>query len=372
MKAKPFAGLLILAAVAGAVFFLQQRGEAPSGEPGTTTTSKEAHTGPLTTVSCFVGGEKSRYLANPEVKRILAERYGLKIDAVKAGSIEMVTTLPVDGKSCLWPSNQVATELYAQRATTRPAVAQETVFNSPIVFYTWDVVADAFEAEGLIEARDGVWYLSDLPALIDHLQNGTAWKDVGLPQLFGKMKVASTDPRKSNSGNMFSGLLANMMNGGEVVSGDQVEAVLKKLKAYFDRMGYMESSSGDIFENFLKTGVGAKPIIVGYENQLIELAIEHAEYQDLLRQKIRTLYPVPTVWSSHPIIALDDKGKQLIAAFEDEDLQDIAWRGHGFRSGLLGVENDPSALPVIGLPLAVESVMPMPSAAAMGRIIDGL
>jgi len=156
------------------------------------------------------------------------------------------------------------------------------------------------------------------------------------------------------------------------VTDTTITDIKPRLVGYFERMGFMEHSSGDIFENFLKTGVGAKPIIVGYENQLIEFAIEHREHVDMLRQKIRTLYPVPTVWSSHPIIALDGQCKCLIDAMQDSDLQRLAWEQHGFRSGLMGVENDPAALPVSGVPASIDAVVPMPGADVMKSIIDAL
>ena len=91
-----------------------------------------------------------------------------------------------------------------------------------------------------------------------------------------------------------------------------------------------------------------------------------------MQQRIRTLYPVPTVWSSHPIIALNDRGKALIEAMKDDDLQRIAWEQQGFRSGLMGVQNDPSALPVVGIPQSIDAVIPMPSADVMESIINAL
>ncbi|MCG8463040.1 MAG: hypothetical protein MI919_42700, partial [Holophagales bacterium] len=214
--------------------------------------------------------------------------------------------------------------------------------------------------------------LEDFDGLVERLVAGTEWKDVGLPQLFGKMRVFSTDPRRSNSGNMFAGLLANMMNGGDVVTEESLPRVLPQITGYFQRMGYMEHSSGDIFESFLKTGVGARPLVVGYESQLIGYAIEYQDHRRLLEERIRTLYPIPTVWSSHPLIALNDRGKALITALEDPDIQRLAWERHGFRSGLMGVENDPQALPVTGIPHTVDAVLPMPGAVVMQRILESL
>lgn len=359
-------GLLILAGVAAA-FYWVTRGDGAQ-------TSVSSSGGDATVITGWVGGEKSRFLANPEIQRIFRKRYDLVFDATKAGSIEMVTTLPTDGKNVLWPSNQVATELHRRRGGT--VVAEDTVFNSPIVLYTWDVVADAFLTDGLIEERGGSLWVTDFAGLVDRVFVGTDWSEVGLSQLYGRMKILSTDPRRSNSGNMFAGLLANMrahrQGLGEVITEETLPQVLPELVSYFERMGYMEHSSGDIFENFLKTGVGAKPIIVGYENQLIEYAIEHEEHRELLSKRIRTLYPVPTVWSSHPVLALDSAGKRLTEALHDDDVQLLAWEQHGFRSGLLGVENDPAALPVQGIPASIDAVVPMPSASVMERILEAL
>ena len=39
----------------------------------------------------------------------------------------------------------------------------------------------------------------------------------------------------------------------------------------------MESSSSDLFDQFLKTGMGAKPLIAGYESQLLEFAVQEPE-----------------------------------------------------------------------------------------------
>lgn len=320
------------------------------------------------TVTIYVGGEKSKFLANPKVVARL-DALGVVVNASKAGSIEMATTLDVSGKDAIWPSNQVASEMFRKRGT---ALAEENVFNSPLVFYAYDVVADALLKQGIVEKRKESYYLVDCDRLNDLIMKGTKWSDVGLPQLYGKVSIFSTDPTRSNSGNMFAGYLANLLNGGEVVGRDALPKVLPKLTRYFGRMGFMEASSADLFENFLKTGVGSKPIIVGYESQLVEFALANEAYQPLIKAKIRTLYPVPTIWSSHPIIALTPKGKRLIEAMKDPVIQKLAWEEHGFRSGVMGVQNDPKLLSVTGIPETIESVIGMPSADTMTGIIEAL
>lgn len=321
-------------------------------------------------ISAFVGGEKMKFLQNPETGRILRKRYGIRLTAIKAGSIEMIRDLPSAGKDALWPSNQIAVEMYRNRGGQM--LAEENIFNSPIVLYAYDIVTDALIKNRIVEKRSDTYYIVNFPKLIELIIQKKSWADIGLPQLFGNIGIHSTDPGRSNSGNMFAGLIANMINGGNVVTTQTLDDVLPRVQEYFRMRGYMEHSSGDIFKNFITTGVGARPIIVGYENQLVEFIIENEKYKDYLRQKIRTLYPLPTVWSSHPVIALTPKGKLLIEALKDEDLQKIAWEQHGFRSGLMGVENDPSLPDAVGIPKEITSVIPLPAAAVMEKMIETL
>src|SRR5437763_1959118 len=82
-------------------------------------------------------------------------------------------------------------------------------------------------------------------------------------------------------GNMFAGLLANLLNGGEVVDEASLKSVLPRLKQFFDKLGYLQESSSDLFTQFLQQGVGSYPLIVGYEAQLVEFGIENAQYREM-------------------------------------------------------------------------------------------
>ena len=186
------------------------------------------------------------------------------------------------------------------------------------------------------------------------------------------MIIRTTDPTKSNSGNMFAALVANTLNNGEVVSSETVDSVLPEVKKLYARLGHMEHSSAVLFNMFLQQGVGAYPLIVGYENQLVEYSLEHREALELLKTRVRVLYPVPTIWSTHPVIALTENGKKIIEALKSPEAQELAWERHGFRSGLMGVENDPSVLEVVGLPRSIDAVIPAPSAKVMSRITADL
>jgi hypothetical protein len=353
-----FLGLILLAAAAVLVVGIMLATGNLSGLSGRETI----------TVKGYLGGEKVGFVEDPQIRDILRRRHGIVIDYVKAGSIEFVEA-NAPGQDFLWPASQFPLELYKERQGR--LVKAESVFTSPLVLYSWVEVTDALEKAGLIERLSESTYTADLPRLVQAINDGKRWEELGLP-LYGRVTLQTTDPLKSNSGNMFAGLLANILNRGEVADEGSLPAVLPGVKRFFDRLGLLDSSSGDLFDSYLTTGVGAHPIIVAYENQLIEFALEHEDYRQLIRQKVRILYPKPTVWADHPLIALTPNGARLLEALNDPEIQRLAWERHGFRSGLIGTKNDPKVLAVVGLPETVQAVMPLPKASVMTEIMRTL
>ena len=321
----------------------------------------------VTEIKGNVGGEKIGLLEDEEVQEILRDKYKLSIDYAKAGSIDMITA-DATGMNFLFPSNQTALELY-EKINGDP-VKSEIILNTPIVLYTRQAVADAFVSEGLA-TKDGDVYYVDMTRLTEAIENGTKWSDIGLDQLYGSITVGTTDPTKSNSGNMFAGLLANTLCGG-VADETSLYEILPRLESIFQKLGYMESSSSDLFDQFLKTGMGAKPLIAGYENQLLEFAVENPETWEHVSGDIIMMYPTPTVWSSHVFIALDENGTLGIDALLDEDIQRLAWEKHGFRTGVYDTPADSEHFGVSGLADEITQVAPMPDADTMDRIIRNL
>ncbi|MCA9905072.1 MAG: substrate-binding domain-containing protein [Anaerolineae bacterium] len=326
-------------------------------------------------VTCYVGSEKSGFLDNPQVKDILSRDYGLEVSYTKMGSIEQayVDSSQVD---CLWPSNTSALEIYRdahKQDFDTGSISYETIFNSPIVLYSWGPLVDELSQQGLFTPVDD-HYTVDTARLVRLLTEtpATSWQSLNVSGLYGSFNVITTDPTRSNSGNMFYGLFANMLAGGQVATLDALTGELPTIKAYFDNQGYMEESSGVLFDRFINTGMGANPIIANYESLLIEFSVAHQDSLDMIHDEIRIIYPTPTVWSAHPLIARTATGKQLIEALHDERLQQIAWEQHGFRSGLIGVQNDPAVLQIAGIPAEVASVMPLPRADAMIEMLDYL
>lgn len=346
------AGLILLALIiVGGLFMFQQAG---GGKP-------------QVILKGYVGGEKMNLLHNEKVKNILKRKYGITLNSIKAGSIEMVQEKHGKDVDFLWPSSQVALQLFKMQKGH--LLKSEIIFNSPIVFYSWDAVARALIKAGIVAVRDKVYYIVNCQKLFNLIVTGKKWKDIGLDELYGKIVLRCTHPAKSNSGNMFSGLLANILNKGEVVDEQTIQPLLPQIKTYFKRLGYMPHSSSILFEDYIKKGMGAMPLVAGYENQIIEFSRMHKDVWPKIKVRMRIMYPEPTVWSSHPVIILSKRAKALIEALKDKGIQQIAWEEHGFRTGMLGVTNDPRLLQIVGIPSEIKKVIPMPNPVVMDTII---
>lgn len=345
-------GLGLLALVAGGLLVWQLT----SGDP--------------TLVSGPVGGEKIELLRDPDVVEVLRTDYDLELDVRSEGSLEMVAQHNLDdGDDFLWPGSEVSLVQYEQ---DQGPVEDANVFNSPIVLYSWDTVTDALIERGLVRDDGGVLYV-DMAALVGEISNGTQWSDLDL-ELFGGVAVQTTDPTRSNSGSQFAALLAATLNDGEVVNEQTVDQVLPRLQEVYGRLGFLENTSGDLFSKFLQQGEGAFPLIAGYESQVIEFGLANQQYRGVIADRVRILYPEPTVWSSHPLIPRTAEGEQFRDALLDDEIQRIAWERHGFRSGTVTGEEDPGALAgdFAGIPASIDRVLQMPAPAVMERMIAAL
>lgn len=321
------------------------------------------------TVQGAIGSEKANLLDDPEIKKILHDTYGLTVNYRKAGSLQ-ISQGGAAGQDFVWPSGQYPKELY-EREHGAPTKSDVT-FSSPIVIYAWSPVTQALTSAGIVEVVDGTSYV-DMAKLLAAINDGKSWRDVGLGQVGGKMLVYTTDPTKSNSGNLFAGLLANTLNGGTVVDDSAVGNVLPGVKNFYGRLGYLPDSTGFLFDQFLAQGIGAYPLIVGYENQLIEYSVDHPTLRESLLKQINILYPRPTTWATHEILALTPNGVRLLEALKDTKIQQLAWERHGFRTGLIGVQNDPAVLQVVGVPrTSVQTAQQIPRASVMDQIVKTL
>ena len=289
------------------------------------------------------------------------------MDYRKNGSLAMVEE-DTSGLDYLFPSSQLALEIFENRGGK--SLEDDIVLNSPIVIYSWSPIVEEFKNHGVVKTSNETNFI-DMEALSKLILEEKTWADIGLSQIYGNILVDTTDPNESNSGNMFLGLLANSVNGGRVVDNSSLEIVKEDLIKIYKLLGYMQTSSADLFNQYLRQGMGSYPMIAGYESQILEFSKQNPDQYDKVKDKIEILYPSPTVWSSHVYIALTEEGRVGLEALRDPEAQRMAWSTHGYRTVVSGTA-DPEEFVVKGVPEDLTNIMPLPNANIMEELMKAV
>lgn len=321
----------------------------------------------LKTVYVATGGGKENFLADEEVNKIMKKKYGLNViyDSWSNGKLIKNPLVREDGTKydVMFCSDQRFYDYYKLAPdTTKGESARYTVqkggltLNTPIVIYSWDTVVDALIEQKIVTEKDGGYYITDMPKLISYILEGKKWKDIGVDMLYGSINIDSTDPVTSSPGATYYGLLLSIMCDGEITD-EAVAENLPKLKEFYTKSGYMNNTPADLFELYLKTGVGGKPMIVDYEKSVIDFANSNPDGWEQVKDKMRILYPTPTIWNSHCIASFDEAGDEYYEAYEDKEIQQIAWSKYGFRTGVTGGNYDVTQVNVKGIPQSIISTV---------------
>ena len=344
----------------------------------------------ITTIYVATGGGKEDFIADSEVANILLKKYKIKVvydnwsngktiskplirESVNLGNSEVITKIKngesisinsddVSKYDALFTSDQRFYDYYklspdkSKNEADRYYVLDGSLtLNTPIVIYSWKEVVNALIKEKIVTNEAGVYYITDMNKLIDYILNGKKWKDIGLKDLYGNINIASTDPVSSSPGATYYGLLLSILSGGEI-NDATIETNLKKLKVFYQKSGYMNNTPADLFERYLKTGMGGEPMIVDYEKSIIDFANSNPTGFNQVKDDIVVLYPKPTIWNSHCLTIFSENGKKLLQAFEDEEISKIAWEKYGFRTGVTGTSASTSDLG-IGIPSKITSTV---------------
>jgi hypothetical protein len=321
-------------------------------------------------VTGHIGNLKVPYFENPEVQRILREKYGIEVDVQGMATTEMLCpedASDLEGVDFLFAGEQSQIAMYEECQNRRDPY--RNIFLSPMVIYSWADTIDALEREGIARKdEESNAYFIDMPKLVDLLESGATWEDLGFPHRPSIVKVYPTDPDRSSSGRTFAALLANTMNCLQVVDTATIDSVTHSIYDYYQSVGFLEPSSEALFRSYLTLGEGARPMVALIESQLAEYLIAHPEDKALIGANVRMLYPEPTVWTSHPVIARTEAGEQLMQALLDPDLQRLGWEITGFRPAVPGVGIDVTKLGVPGILPQIDSTIDSPGDAAMAQI----
>ena len=321
----------------------------------------------LTTVYVATGGGKEDFIADKDVVKIMENKYKLNVvyDTWSNGKLIVKPLVRTDGVTkydAMFSSDQRFYDYYKLAPNKENGEADRytvlnggLTLNTPIVIYSWGEVVDSLVKENIVTQTDGVYYITDMPKLLKYILEGKKWSDIGLKQLYGNINIASTDPVTSSPGATYYGLLLSIMCESQV-NDQTVSENLPKLKEFYQKSGYMNNTPADLFERYLKTGMGGEPMIVDYEKSIIDFANKNPDGFAQVKDDIRILYPTPTIWNSHCIATFDEAGNEFYNAFEDKDIAQIAWSRYGFRTGITGGNYDVSTLG-IGVPSKINSTV---------------
>ena len=335
----------------------------------------------LTTVYVATGGGKEDFLADEDVVRIMREKYKLNVvyDSWSNGKLIVNPLVREDGTKydVMFSSDQRFYDYYklapnkANGEADRYQVLQGGLtLNTPIVIYSWTEVVDALIKEKIVTEQDGVCYITDMNKLMQYILEGKKWSDIGLTKLYGNINIASTDPVTSSPGATYYGLLLSILCESQV-NDASVQENLPKLKDFYVKSGYMNNTPADLFERYLKTGMGGEPMIVDYEKSIIDFANSNPDGFEQVKNNIKVLYPAPTIWNSHCIASFTENGNKFYKAFDDPEIQKIAWERYGFRTGITGGSYDVSKFE-IGVPQSVTSTVSGLKMDIYNKLIDYL
>lgn len=317
----------------------------------------------LTQVFVAVGGGKEDFIADTRVNEIMNTKYGINVvyDTWSNGKLVKNQLVREDGTKydLMFCSDQRFYDYYKlapdeskQEAERYTVLNGGLTLNTPIVIYSWDQVVDALMSEGIVTLEDGTYYIDDMNKLLTYILEGKKWSDIGLNMLYGSINIASTDPVTSSPGATYYGLLLSVMCEGNVTDSKMVEN-LPKLKEFYEKSGYMNNTPADLFDRYLKTGMGGEPMIVDYEKSIVEFATSNPDGFEQVKDSIRILYPRPTIWNSHCIATFTENGNIYNSAFEDSKIQQIAWEKYGFRTGVTGGNYNVDVLGITGIPQTI-------------------
>lgn len=332
------------------------------------------------TVTGAVGGGKENFLADPEILGILHDKYNinLKVDNWSNNALirDPIVTKDNQGYDFVFFSDERFYEYYKNPAADNEAPRLKTfksqiALSTPIVVYSWDSICDVLMSKGIVKQSGGTYYIADMPAVLSYIEKNTKWSDIGIEDIYGKINIASTDPVTSSPGATYYGLLASIMNEG-YVDESNISGVLPKLKGFYKLSGFMNNTPADLFDLYLRMGKGAYPMIVDYEKSIIDFANKNPDGFAKVKDKIRVLYPSPTIWNSHCIMSFTEGGTAYVDALADPEIQKIAWEKYGFRTGVVGGEYDVKSVPVQGIPQEITSVTKGLQKEIYDKIIEAL
>lgn len=277
-----------------------------------------------------------------EILAYLRDEYGLDVTFVRKGTFAMADewTPEVD---CVFPSSRTGIEYFEQ---TRPDVIRraETIFQDPVVVFTWEEYLPTLEDAGIVVTEEDV-HILQMDPLLDAMLSDQKWEDIGV-DIPGYVNVESTDPLNSASGLMWFSLVAGYLvpgneTGGRVVTFQDLDegSILPLLYQYWENQGMQVDTTGKLFPRFVLTHA---PMIVAYESNYTDYYQSLPPNEQLLAEEIVGVYPQVTINTEHMLASTSPDCDRLLEVFVgDTTLHEMAWRLAGVRNRAGGIGQHP-------------------------------
>lgn len=392
MNKKRIIGIVIFIVLIAGIFLFKKFGS-------------EISSAGVTTVYVATGGGKEDFLKDEEVLSILRKEYKIDVvfdtwsnsktvskplirETIGLGNGDIISrmengekfTINSEGVTkydALFTSDIRYYQYYKEKPVNDEAerytvLGGDLTLNTPIVFYSWDKIVDALIANKLVEEVDGIYYVTNMETLVNYILNGKSWKDLGVTDdIYGNVGISSIDPVKSSPGATYYGLLLGILTKNQITE-ENVKKNMPKLKDLYIKSGNMRFTPADLFQEYLRAGMGTQKIIVDYEKSIIDFSNSNPKGFEQVKDRIRILYPKPTSWNNHCYMYFTENGEILYKAFtENERIQQIAWEKYGFRTGVTGGKYDVSKIG-IPVPQEITSAIEGLKMSEYNALIDGL
>jgi hypothetical protein len=282
-----------------------------------------------TVLKGIITSEKENFFRDERVKAILVKNgFDIQFERMASGKIAQATKVAdINNADFVFPSGIQTSE---KVKTNFKGSQAYNVFYSPMVIATWTPIVDILKQNNVIK-KVGDYEALDMESFMKLADNGVRWKDLKGSSAYPVNKVvlvSSSDSRSSNAAKMYLALNSYVLNGNNVVSNNQdVDKVMPTLKRIIQAQGNRESSSTNMMSDYMSIGRGKVPMMFAYESEFLENAFKNGG----LGKDMQLIYPTPTVFTKHVLVAINPKAQALVELFKkDEELKKLAVE-YGFR-----------------------------------------
>ncbi|GBC60358.1 hypothetical protein DENIS_1309 [Desulfonema ishimotonii] len=306
-------------------------------------------------------------LNDPEFRKMMKTRYGLVVTGARHNGPDTAADA-LETADGLWFSGGLSARRFAARHTGLPYPAR-SVFYTALVCYTWPDIARTLIQNGIVRVRGHHRVLAEPAKLWRLTDEGRTWAALGLRDQNGPVIIRAAHPGRSDSGELAAAWIALSRTGEEPPGTGRGRDVLTELSDIYKKMGTPEPSSAALFNQYVKRGQWAFPLILAEENLFAGFWREFPTYRDTIENGVRMVIPDPAMRIDHIFIPLTPKGERFLAALQGDAVRKFAWSAYGLRSETSADQDMPPLFGKVGLPEQLRATAPVPPPETLRELV---